>query len=85
MNLKKRKEFFDEYINIKTKKNISFYIKNSKKIKSLENLKFLYLTPEMVGTKLIEEYLIKLSENKLLEHFVVDEAHCISNWGNEFR
>lgn len=87
MTPKKRSEFLVEFLRSKTAPKMNLYFKSSQKPgkMTLENLKFLYLTPEMASTKSMTDYLTKLSEMKLLDYFVVDEAHCISNWGNEFR
>jgi ATP-dependent DNA helicase RecQ len=45
------------------------------------NYKFLYLSPERLGTELFRVRVQNMNVNLL----TVDEAHCISQWGYDFR
>lgn len=47
--------------------------------------KFLYITPEQAATHTFQNLLDLMIKFKKIAFIAVDEAHCVSSWGHDFR
>lgn len=57
----------------------------AKSVVEPNSVQLLYVTPELIKTDKFRGVLHKLYESKRLLQIAIDEAHCVSTWGHDFR